>query len=146
MSVVYWDSMMFAYLLERNPTFFAVARTIHEAMRRRGDTLCTSIITVGEILVGPRKLGSQSGSDRVLSFFASGTVRLLPYDLETASEFATIRAWTRASSPDAIHLASAAQAQVDVFLTNDRKLRSLTIPGIRQFAGLDPQALKSIFP
>jgi predicted nucleic acid-binding protein len=146
MSLVYWDSMMFAYLLEKNPSFFAVAKAIHEAMRRRGDTLCTSIITVGEILVGPRKLGSQSGTDRVLDFFASGTVKLLSYDLETANHFATVRAWTGASSPDAIHLALAAQAQVDVFLTNDRKLRNLTIPGIRQFVGLDPQALKSIFP
>jgi predicted nucleic acid-binding protein len=146
MSLVYWDSMVFAYLLEKNPTFFAVAKATYEAMRRRGDTLCTSVITVGEILVGPRKLGSQSGSDRVSSFFASGTVRLLSYDLKTADHFATVRAWTGASSPDAIHLASAAQAQVDVFLTNDRKLRNLTIPGIRLFAGLEPQVLKSVFP
>jgi len=146
MSLVYWDSMLFVYLLERNPTFFPLVKTMHEEMRRRGDTLCTSIFTVGEVLVVPRKLGSQSGADRILSFFATGTLRLLPYDLETANQFALVRAWTGASPPDAIHLASAAQVQVDLFLTNDRKLLPMRVPGIGRIAGLDPKVLRAVQP
>lgn len=146
MSLIYWDSMLFVYLLERNPTFLPIVETIHKEMRRRGDSLCTSIFTVGETLVVPRKFGSQSAADRILNFFASGTVRLLNFDLETANQFALVRAWTGASPPDSIHLASAAQAQVDLFLTNDRKLQTLRIPGIAQIAGLDPQALIGIRP
>lgn len=146
MSLIYWDSMVFVYLLERNPTYFPLVKTIHEEMRRRGDTLCTSIFSVGEVLVAPRKLGSQSGADRILRFFAGGTLRLLPYDLETANQFALVRAWTGASPPDAIHLASAAQAQVDLFLTNDRKLHAMRIPGIAHIAGLDANLLNAIQP
>lgn len=146
MSLVYWDSMLFVYLFDRNPAFFPIVETIHKEMTHRGDTLCTSIFTIGELLVVPRKLGSQSGADRVLNFFASGSIRLIPFDSETANQFALVRAWTGASPPDAIHLASAAQAQVDLFLTNDRKLQTLKIPGIAQIAGLDPHVLKGIRP
>jgi predicted nucleic acid-binding protein len=146
MSLVYWDSMLFIYLIERHTTFFYTAKTIHEAMKRRGDTLCTSIVTVGEVLVGPRRLGSQSAADRILGFFASGAVRVLPFDLETANQFSFVRAWTTASPADAIHLATASQAQVDLFFTNDRKLQSLQIPGISRIAPLEVQTAMRLLP
>lgn len=146
MKKVYWDAMIFVYALERNPVYSSIVKSILESMRRRGDSLFTSVFTLGEVLVGPRVLGSVSGSDRVKAWFASDAINILPFTLETSEQFASIRAWTRVRSPDAIHLASASLAQVDVFLTNDKKLHSLTIPGIRQFAGLDSQALKTIFP
>lgn len=145
MSLVYWDSMLFAYLLEKSPTFFPVTKAVHEAIRRRGDTICTSIFTVGEVLVGPRKMGSHSGAELVSQFFATGSIRLLPFDLETANQFSFVRAWTGVPPADAIHLASAAQAQVDVFLTNDGQLLSCKIPGIGRFAGLDPALLRTLF-
>jgi len=43
---VYWDSMLFIYLLEGNPKFGKRVQRMHEAMLRRGDILCTSIFTV----------------------------------------------------------------------------------------------------
>lgn len=146
MSRVYWDSMMFIYAIEKNPRFFPVVKLIHEAMQRRGDTLCTSIFTVGEVLVGPRKIGSQSGVDRIKNYFAGGTVSILPFSFETAEQFALIRSWTGASPSDAIHLAAAAEAHVDVFLTNDTNLLSLRIPGIPLISNLDPAAIKKILP
>ena len=50
---------------------------------------------------------------------------------------ARIRAENRVSPPDAIHLASAAQAGVELFLTNDHRVRGLVIPGIDFIAGMD---------
>jgi uncharacterized protein len=146
MSRVYWDSMLFIYVIEKNPSYFPIVRMVHEAMKRRGDTLCTSIFTVGEVLVGPRKIGSQSGVDRIRNYFAGGAVSILPFTLETAEQFALIRSWTGASPSDAIHLAAAAEAQVDVFLTNDSDLLSLRIPGIPLISDLDPTTLKNALP
>ncbi len=146
MSRIYWDSMVFIYAIEQNPEYFPIVKIVHEAMKRRGDTLCTSIFTVGEVLVGPRKLGSQSGADRIRNYFASDTVSILPFTLETAEQFALIRSWTGASPSDAVHLAAAAEAHVDVFLTNDTNLLRLRIPGIPLIAGLDPAVLKKILP
>lgn len=146
MSKVYWDSMLFIYLIEKHPKYFPVVKMVHEAMMRRGDILCTSIFTVGEVLVGPRKIGSQSGVDRIRNYFAGGTVSILPFTFETAEQFAIIRTWTGASPSDAIHLAAAAETQADVFLTNDKNLLSLQIPGIPLISNLDSAMLRRILP
>jgi len=42
---------------------------------------------------------------------------------------------------DAIHLASAAQAGTDLFLTNDKNLIGKVVPGIQFIASLDTQLL-----
>jgi predicted nucleic acid-binding protein len=146
MSQIYWDSMLFIYVIEKNPTYFPIVKTVHEAMKRRGDTLCTSIFTLGEALVGPRKAGSQSGVDRIRNYFAGDTISILPFTFETAEQFALIRSWTGTSPSDAIHLAAAAEAHVDVFLTNDAGLLPLRIPGIALIANLDPVVLSRILP
>jgi len=145
-SKIYWDSMLFIYVIEKNPAYFSIVRTVHEAMKRRGDTLCTSILTVGEVLVGPRKSGSQSGVDRIRNYFAGDTISILPFTFETAEQFALIRSWTGTSPSDAIHLAAAAEAHVDIFLTNDADLLRLKIPGITLIANLDPVVLSRILP
>ena len=77
----------------------------------------------------------------IREFFQSSAVELLPFDAETAEIFARIRAEHNVSPADAIHLASAAQGRVDLFLTNDRQLCRLNIPGIHFIAGLDTNLL-----
>jgi len=134
---IYWDAMLFAYLLEANPLFGPKVASILRKMIERDDTLCTSVFSLGEVLTGPRKDGSVSGVDAVKQFFGSDSVSLLPFTPETADRFSMIRASTGAHPADAIHLASAAQAQVDLFLTNDRKLLQFQIPGIKFIADLD---------
>jgi predicted nucleic acid-binding protein len=62
---------------------------------------------------------------------------ILPFTLQAASHYSAIRAKHSVSPADAIHLASAADARVDLFLTNDRKLVGRVIPGIQFVAGLD---------
>ena len=137
MSRVYWDSMSFVYLLEGNPTFGPIAAGILREMNERQDTLCTSVFCIGEVLTGPRKIGFHAAADKAMQFFASPSVEILPFTMETADRFSKVRAITGVSPPDAIHLATAAIAGVDVFLTNDRKLLQLQIPGIQFIPGID---------
>lgn len=137
MNRVYWDSMLFIYLLEANPAFGKRVQRTHEAMLRRGDILCTSIFTVGEVLTGPRKRNDLVGINTLKKFFNSKEVEILPFNLEAADRYSVIRANMRVGQADGVHLATAASAGVDLFITNDGKLRSLAIPGIRFFADLD---------
>jgi predicted nucleic acid-binding protein len=137
MSRVYWDSMLFVYLLEGHPAFGPSTAAILREMVEREDTLCTSVFSIGEVLTGPRKNGFQSAADQAMRFFAGPTVEILPFSLETADQFSRVRASTGVSPPDAIHLATAAIASADVFFTNDKKLLQLHIPGIGYIAGLD---------
>ena len=137
MNRVYWDSMLFIYLLEANPVFGERVQRLHEAMLRRGDILCTSIFTVGEVLTGPRKRNDAAGIGGLKKFFGSKEVEILPFTIEAADRYSMIRAEARVRQADGIHLATAAAAGVDVFVTNDGELRKLVIPGIRFFADLD---------
>ncbi len=137
MSRVYWDSMLFVYLLEENPAFGVKVIRLHEAMTRRGDTLCTSVFTLGEVLTGPRKMKDAKGIQGIKEFFSGKEVEILPFNIETADRYSAIRAENKISQADAIHVATASSAGVELFVTNDTHLRSLLIPGIKFFSDLD---------
>ncbi len=137
LSRIYWDSMLFAYVMEGNPAFGPQVDAMLTSLVARGDTLCTSIFGVGEVLTGPRKLKDTTTEARLKSFFLSGVVEILPFTIETAERFAGIRAETWVHPGDAIHLASAALAKVDVFVTNDKQLQRLKVSGIQFIVGLD---------
>lgn len=137
MSRIYWDTMLFVYLFEDNPEYVARVREIHTAIEKRRDTLCTSIFTVGEVLTGPCKRGALDVVSRIREVLRPPQVEVLPFNAESVEHYARIRADNRVTPADAIHLASAAHARVNLFLTNDRRLHGLVIPGIDFIAGLD---------
>ena len=137
MNLVYWDTMLFIYWLEAHPVHGPQVEQIFRKMKVRGDKLCTSVFTLGEILTGAYKTGHLSEAQRISEFFKSGAVRILPFGVEAADRYARIRSSHNVSPADAIHLATASVAQVDAYLTNDRKVQRLIIDGIRFFSGLD---------
>jgi uncharacterized protein len=141
MSVVYWDTMLFAYLFEGHPEFKSRVAQIARRMQERGDTLCTTVFTVGEVLAGPSRTHRWDEVSRVRDLFRSPDLRLLDFKLSTAEIFAEIRGKAGINSGDAIHLASAAEARVDLFLTHDKRLARKTIPGIQFIATLDTDVL-----
>jgi uncharacterized protein len=141
MSRIYWDTMLFIYWMEDHPRYGERVQQIFERMRDRRDQLCTSTFAVGEALVGFHKRGATETAARVRRFFQQETVEVIPYTLETADLCAEIRAKSGISSADAIHLACAASAGTDLFLTNDRNLVGKVIPGIQFIAGLDSNIL-----
>jgi len=129
--------MLFMYWLEDHPTHAARIEELHEQIQRRSDTLCTSIFSVGEILTGLYKQGDEVAATRTRELLRPPLVELIPFTAETTEHFARIRSTNRVSPADAIHLASAAQFNVNLFLTNDRRLSKLAIRGIDFIAGLD---------
>jgi predicted nucleic acid-binding protein len=137
MSRIYWDTMLFIYMLEGNAEFGPRVRHIHREMTKRGDILCTSVFTLGEVLVAPQKLRVSEAVARVKDYFEHGDIDLIPFTAKTAETYSNIRAENAVQPADAIHLASAAEAQSNLFLTNDRKLHRIRIPGIQFIAGLD---------
>jgi predicted nucleic acid-binding protein len=141
MSLVYWDTMLFAYLLEGHGEFKARVAQVVQRMEERGDTLCTSVFTVGEILAGPSRTQRWDEVSKVRAFFRSAELRLLEFKLSTAEIFAEIRGRAGISSGDAIHLACASEARVDLFLTHDKRLAKKVVPGIQFIATLDSNIL-----
>jgi len=136
-SIVYWDTMMFIYLLEGEPVFTPKVERFQRQIEHRGDTLVTSVFTLGELLTGPRRTGDINGVAAIRTYFASGRVAILPFDSVTADRYSVIRSTCKVSQPDGIHLASAAVAGANAFVTNDKALRKLVIPGIGFMMDLD---------
>ncbi|MGB6828043.1 MAG: PIN domain-containing protein, partial [Terracidiphilus sp.] len=91
MSRIYWDSMLFIYMLEANPVFGPMAKRILHQIVSRGDALCTSVFTIGEVLTGPRRRGSVSGVDAAKKYFLSGAIEILPFTEQTADQYGIIR-------------------------------------------------------
>lgn len=133
---VYWDTMLYAYWMEGHPSYGPRIAAIHDAMSRRQDRLCASTLVCAEMLVGPTILGDAAGSQAIQSFFESSEVEILPFPLQASPMFAQLRA-SGLKPPDAMHLAIAAHASVDLFITNDRRLHKIAVPGLPFIATLE---------
>ena len=138
MSRIYWDAMIFIYWIEGNPDFGKRVNTIWTRMQERNDQLITGALSLGEILAGAYKQGAdkQRISD-VKAAFDGAVSEVVPFTSETADLFGRIKGASKIPSADAIHLACAASAKTDLFLTNDKDLVGRIIPGIQFIAGLD---------
>ena len=137
MSRIYWDTMLFVYWLEGNQEFGDRIQDIWKRMEARGDQLCTSVFTLGELLVGHYRTGALDRAEKVRNHFEAGGIEVLPFGVETVDTYGRIRGTQRVSTADAIHLACAAQRGVDLFLTNDHRLQTVVVPGIDFIAGMD---------
>ena len=141
MRKIYWDTMIFAYWLEDHPQYADRIEQIYRTLRREGDQILTSVFTSGELLVAPIRDANQPLISTVNDLMSNGLVEVLPITANTMLQYGHVRAQAKVSPADAIHLASAAEALVDLFLTNDRRLRGLSVPGIKFIAGLDTDVI-----
>lgn len=132
MSRIYWDSLLFIYWLDDNPHFAKRVASIHARMSERGDELITSAVTFWRVSQGP-----MSRVDEVRNALVSLLSEVVPFTADTADHYARIRGSLKIASPDAIHLACAASAGTDLFLTNDKNLLGKIIPGIQFIASLE---------
>ena len=141
MSLIYWDTMIFVYLFEDHPRVGPRVREIREHLARRGDRLCTGALTVGEVLAGPYVSGDTELASRYKAVFHPPIVDIIDFDLAAAERYARIRTDRSIGRADAMQLACAASAKVDLFLTNDHRLHGKIIPGIQFIGGLDVNVL-----
>jgi len=141
MSRVYWDSMLFIYWLEDHPQYAKQVDAIHSRMKQRQDRLITGAFTFGEVLAGTYRKGRAELADQFRTLLRSVVAEIVPFTVETAEHYARIRGALGTTPADAIHLASAAQAGTDLFLTNDKSLVGKIVPGIQFIATLDTQIL-----
>jgi predicted nucleic acid-binding protein len=136
MSRIFWDSNLFIYLLEDHPEFSQAVADLRQKMLERGDQLFTSVLTLGEVLVKPSAMGDQALCQLYEKTLGS-TALLLPFDLKAARRYATIRHNRSVKAPDAMQLACASEAGVDLFITNDHRLQSKQVEGIQFIVALD---------
>ena len=140
MSRIFWDTNLFVYLIEDKGELTERVVTLRERMIERNDELLTSALTLGEILVKPMEAGDATLLRRYeQAIAASATV--VPFDQAAAPVFAALRRDRAIPPPDAIQLACASVASVDLFITNDQRLSRKVVPGIHFIQSLAAAAL-----
>jgi uncharacterized protein len=130
MSRVFWDTNLFIYLFEDYGVFSKAVGQLRSKMLQRGDQLLTSTLTLGEILVKPTERNDSELCRRYEHAISSAST-LLPFDVKAAKIYASLRSERSLKAPDAIQLACAASANVDLFVTNDERLQGKHIDGIQ---------------
>ena len=135
MSRIFWDTNLFIYLFEGGPLSERVVK-LRQRMLDRGDELFTSTLTLGEILVKPAEAGDTPLGRRYEEAIVSAAT-LLPFARETALRYAEIRRDRTIRAPDAIQLACAAGARIDLFITSDDRLATKIVTGIQFIQSLE---------
>lgn len=135
-SRIFWDTNLFIYLVEGRAALADQVAGLLDRMRRRGDDLYTSALTLGEVLARPVALGLQPLADEYERRICRDAI-VVPFDRAAARHYAAIRADHGIKAPDAVQLACAAAVGADLFITNDRRLTGKAIPAVRFVVSLE---------
>src|SRR5260370_10021429 len=91
MSVVFWDTMLFIYLIEEHPDHADQVERLRLRMLVGDDQLVTSAMTLGELLAGTSARGETEVAERYRKAVAPPFCQVLPFTVETAEHYGAIR-------------------------------------------------------
>jgi predicted nucleic acid-binding protein len=135
-SRVFWDTNLFIYLFEDYGEFSTQTTALRKKMISRGDQLLTSSLTLGEILVKPLERGDAVLCEKYVTAITSSSL-MVPFDINAARIYASLRSDRSMRAHDAIQLSCAAAARVDLFVTNDARLEGKHVEGIQFIVSLN---------
>lgn len=132
---IYLDTNIFVYFLDKNTQFFNAASALINAIATHHAHAYTGQIAVAETMVGPYRSKNPHLIGSALAFFAQKhvltIVRHEDWAFERAAQF---RAQTHIKLIDALHIATALQANCHVLVTNDKAIRTSNRLQILQLA------------
>jgi uncharacterized protein len=134
---LFFDAMLLIYLLEGNPQYSHRMEEILTTAYRRNDLLFTSFLGLGEVMAGAEKSPIPSTPQLIRGKLDAAGFSYLEFGESAVHTFAHIRSATRVKSADAINLACAAAGRIDLFLTGDKQLMKLHVPGVHFIADFD---------
>lgn len=116
------DTNIFIYHYQNNPEFWSYTSVFFTKLVEGKIKAVTSIITLVELL-------SFSAEDKEIeviedAFHSTPNLTVFPLGREIGINAARIRRVYKFRLPDAVQLATALSTKADVFLTNDRRLKS----------------------
>ncbi|MFI5366552.1 MAG: type II toxin-antitoxin system VapC family toxin [Candidatus Binatia bacterium] len=123
-AVIGLDSVAFIYFIEEHPLY---APLFEQRIERGENRAVTSVVTLAEVLVQPKRLARDDLVQRYREFLTAGpNVMTVDVTAALAERAATLRAQHGLRLPDAIQVAAALEGGAEYFLTNDARLRRLT--------------------
>jgi len=120
------DTMVFIYHLEDHPDFATITERLFDAVEKGKFHAITSLITLLEILVKPKKEGlTKVVSDYRDLLLTFQNLKFIPVDLRVTDLASTLRAKYSIRTPDAIQIATAIAEGAAAFITNDDQLKKV---------------------
>jgi predicted nucleic acid-binding protein len=124
---VFLDTAPLIYFIEDHPYY---ASLLNELFISEGKPFCqlvSSVITLTEVLVLPMREGRNDLSQKYETILLnSPSIEIVEINVEIAKITAQLRAKYSLKTPDAMQIATAIYCNVDYFLTNDKRLKSVT--------------------
>ena len=133
--------MLFIYLLEQNPLYFKTVQQILERSFEREDQLFTSYLGLGEVTAGAANSPVPRRSEEIRGLIDEMGFSYLPFVERSVAPFAYLRAVHKVKPADAMNLASAAAAGIDLFLTGDKKLFKVHVAGVNFISNFETAPL-----
>ena len=120
---VYIDANAIIYSVERIEPYRELLAPMWQEAGAGRFALASSELVVLETLIKPLREGNARLEMLFRSIFAAAEMDLIPATLAIWEDAARIRAQTGLATPDALHAATALQAECTLFVTNDGDFR-----------------------
>lgn len=121
---LFLDTAPVIYFVEKNPTYFALVKSVFRLIDQGELQAVTSPITLAECLIHPYRFHQPATAKRFRKVIISGkNVTFAPTTERMADVAAQLRASYNMALPDALQLATAMVEECDFFLTNDPMLK-----------------------
>ena len=121
------DTMVFIYHFEENQAYSPLTFSIFESLEKGNFNALTSILTLLEILVKPKREGNLILSERYKILFETfPNLQVKELNESIADIASALRANYNINTPDAIQIATSLEAHADIFITNDTSLKKVT--------------------
>lgn len=130
--IIALDSMVFIYLFDQNEAFVESSEHIIKLAERGKITVVTSIISLVESLSPFKYRDDETAQHTIVNFFyLTPGLHIIEVNREIALVAARLRReYKSLRTPDSLQLATAITYKADSFITNDAKLKTLSLPGL----------------
>lgn len=126
------DSVSIVYYLERNPRYYAAAAEWMERVNGGQLTAAASVLLLSEVLVPAYRAGNAAAARQARAALQRiPNLELVQVTAAVSDVAARLRAAHNLRTPDALHVATALNQEVDWLVTNDHRLRRVEAEGVR---------------
>ena len=125
--VIGLDAMVFIYHFEEDQIYSPLTFSIFDSLEKGNFNAVTSILTLLEILVKPKRENNSILTERYKILFETfPNLQVKELNENIADIASALRANYNINTPDAIQIATSLEAHADIFITNDTSLKKVT--------------------
>ena len=121
-----FDTSPLIYFVERHPAYTTVMRELLQQIETGNLYGCTSVITLLEVLVQPKKKGLAALEHAYRQILQqSKNFEIIRINEQIAEQAADLRARYVIRTPDALQIAAALSVGCQAYVTNDKRLHAI---------------------